>query len=98
MEILITTVGILTMLNFLNLKKESFEPTYFDSEEYYRQNVSSKERKKVNTFNPSEQATNMQTSYNNKYDLKSWTPSEFVSPIANNQILKESQENFILFY
>ena len=99
MELLILTMGMLTMLNFLDPKqKEGFEPTYFDSEEYYRQNVSSKEKKAVNTFSPSEQPkTKILSGYNNQYaqNINSWTPNEMGSPIANNQMLKESQDKFI---
>ena len=101
MELLVVSVGMITMLNFLknsSVKKESFEPTYFNSEEYYRQNVSPKEQNSTNTFSPSEQPrTKILSGYNNQYaqNLQSWTPSEFGSPIANNQQLKESQEKFI---
>ena len=99
MELLVVTMGMLTMLNFLEPnQKEGFEPTYFDSEEYYRQNVSSKERKAVNTFSPSEQPkTKMLSGYNNQYaqNITSWNSNEMGSPIANNQMLKESQEKFI---
>ena len=97
MELLIVTMGMLTMLNFLEpSKKEGFEPTYFDSEEYYRQNVSSKEKKAVNTFSPSEQPKiKMLSEYNNQYAKDIWAPNEMGSPIANNQMLKESQDKFI---
>ena len=97
MELLVVTMGMLTMLNFLEPKqKEGFEPTYFDSEEYYRQNVSSKERKAVNTFSPSEQPkTKMLSGYNNKYAQDIWNRNDIGSPIANNEMLKESHEKFI---
>jgi len=47
----------------------SFVPTYFDSEEYYRQNQ--KNDNAINTFSPSEPVnpgTVMQTGYNNPYN------------------------------
>jgi hypothetical protein len=52
MEALIAIAGGLTLL-FLSNKKEKFEETYFDSEQYYKQNVSSKEAKLVNEYSPS---------------------------------------------
>uniref|UniRef100_A0A6C0I947 DUF5899 domain-containing protein n=1 Tax=viral metagenome TaxID=1070528 RepID=A0A6C0I947_9ZZZZ len=53
MEIALTLVGGLTLFTLLN-KKESFEETYFDSESYYRQDVSPQESKEINQFSPSE--------------------------------------------
>jgi len=52
MEFFVAITGGLTLL-FLNNKKENFEETYFDSEQYYKQNVSSKEAKIVNQYSPS---------------------------------------------
>ena len=52
MEFIVAIAGGLTLL-FLNNKKENFEETYFDSEQYYKQNVSPKEAKLVNQYSPS---------------------------------------------
>jgi len=52
MEFIVAIAGGLTLL-FLNNKKENFEETYFDSEQYYKQNVSSNEAKLVNQYSPS---------------------------------------------
>jgi cyclophilin family peptidyl-prolyl cis-trans isomerase len=52
MEFIVAIAGGLTLL-FLNNKKENFEETYFDSEQYYKQNVSPNEAKLVNQYSPS---------------------------------------------
>jgi hypothetical protein len=52
MEFFVAIAGGLTLL-FLGNKKENFEETYFDSEQYYKQNVSQKEVKLVNRYSPS---------------------------------------------
>ena len=52
MEFIVAIAGGLTLL-FLGNKKENFEETYFDSEQYYKQNVSSNEAKLVNQYSPS---------------------------------------------
>ena len=78
-------------------KKESFTPTYFDSEEYYKQTVSPEDNAKVNDFSPSEQinpGTTIQTGYSPKYQTEStWTRVGY--PVANDQLLKESQADWI---
>jgi hypothetical protein len=48
--------------------KESFEPTYLDSEEYYRQNQNQASINQVNRFSPSEQASSYVAGYNNGYN------------------------------
>lgn len=51
--------------------KEGFQPTYYDSEEYYKQANNASEQNKVNDFNPVQKVSSSLgsylTGYNNKY-------------------------------
>ena len=81
---------------FLNLfqNKEKFVPTYFDSEEYYKQSNTVKQQSAINNFTPAQQPKTgiIKTGYNNP-NISQWTGNNY--PIADNQTLKETQENFI---
>ena len=68
MEIVLTGLGVLTLFTLLN-KKETFVPTYQDSEEYYKQHQNYASEQEVNRFSPTEQSTNgvMQNGYDNVY-------------------------------
>ena len=48
MEVLLTTIGIITILKLF--KKENFEETYYDSESYYKTHVPKKTQKKLGMF------------------------------------------------
>ena len=50
--------------------KEHFEPTYLDSEEYYKQKQDQRSVNQVNQFSPTESAPlgNFLTGYNNPYN------------------------------
>ena len=88
------------MLNIFN-KKESFTPTYFDSEEYRKQNISKEDQTRTNTFSPAEQinGTVIQKGYNNEFANKfanngsNWTKVGY--PVADNQELQGSQADWI---
>jgi hypothetical protein len=79
------------------MNKERFVPTYFDSEQYYKQNINQADNNKVNEFSPTEPVnpgTSMQTGYAPKYQTEStWTRVGY--PVANDQLLKESQVDWI---
>ena len=80
---------------FLNLfkNKEQFTPTYFDSEEYYKQANTVQQQSAANKFSPAQQSNKpIQTGYNNPYTTQ-WTGTSY--PIANNQELNGNQENWI---
>ena len=48
--------------------KEKFTPTYYDSEQYYKQKQDNKEQSQINKFNPSISLNkNIQTGYNNQF-------------------------------
>lgn len=94
MEVLLAGVGIATVVNlFSKLEKESFEPTYLNSEEYYKQNVSKAESNKVNEFSPSEQSSKLlsgynNTNFNNFNNFKNFATSgiaENAYPLDNNE-------------
>jgi hypothetical protein len=68
-----------------------FTPTYFDSEEYYKQE--NRDQVNVNRFSPAEKsATPMLTGYNNPYSTD--LTSNYY-PIADNQKLKGTQQEWI---
>ena len=57
----------------LNFNKETFVPVYLDSEQYYKQNTNTTEKRNVNKFSPTENGStekpnNIQTGYNNPYN------------------------------
>ena len=89
MEVLLAGIGIATITNlFSKLEKESFEPTYLDSEEYYKQNVSPVESKRINEFNPVEHPFKdapILSGYNNPFaSAKSnWVSDAY--PLDNNE-------------
>ena len=64
--------------------------SYFDSESYYKQNADPAEVSKINVFNPSEKAKNMQTG---NVSGNNWNKVGF--PIANDQRMAESQQDWI---
>jgi hypothetical protein len=66
MDILLATVGAITLVSLVN-KKEKFTPTYQDSEEYYKQAQDYTSQQQTNKFSPSEKSTNgiMMTGYGN---------------------------------
>lgn len=72
--------------------KESFEPTYLDSEQYYKQNQDQGNLEKVNRFSPQEQAPlgNFLTGYNNQF----LNNSDVYYPL-NDGKLKGTQQEFI---
>jgi hypothetical protein len=74
-----------------------FTPTYFDSEEYYKQNVTQGDSARINQFSPTEQikpGTTLETGYAPKYQTDTtWTRVGY--PVANDQLLKESQVDWI---
>jgi hypothetical protein len=75
----------------------TFTPTYFDSEEYYKQHQPQNVQNETNKFNPTEPVkpgTVMQTGYNPQYQVQSqWTKVGY--PVANDQLLQESQADWI---
>lgn len=75
------------------LSKESFEPTYVDSEQYYKQVQTPSSNDQTNAFNPTE-GSNYQTGYNNPFanNLNNFTETYY--PL-NNGILNGTQEEFI---
>ena len=79
--------------NFFQVK-ENFVPTYFDSEEYFKQHNNNVEQSRVNTFNPAQKPLSgiINTGYNNP-NVSQWTGNSY--PINNNQELKETQENWV---
>jgi hypothetical protein len=73
------------------LKKERFTPVYLDSEEYYKQNQN--DQNSINTFSPSEKATNqMLNGYSNPY-TKEDTGGYY--GVADNQYLPGSEKKWI---
>ncbi|MEI6289500.1 MAG: hypothetical protein WCP19_03635 [Chloroflexota bacterium] len=83
----------MNFINFLFGSKEKFTPTYYDSEEYYKQNTSQLENTKVNNFNPSEQpSTPYLTGYNNPYST--YETGDYY-PINNNQKLNQTQQEWV---
>jgi hypothetical protein len=80
----------------------SFVPTYFDSEEYYRQNTNLAGQKLVNDFSPAEQANNMQTGYGPKvseynvgYPLPDVPHENEIDFIKNNSLYNKQTINGI---
>jgi len=73
----------------------SFTPTYFDSEEYYKQIQN--DQKEINDFNPTEPlapGSTLQSGSNPVYKIDSnWTKVGY--PVANDQALNESQAEWI---
>jgi len=80
-------------------KKERFEPTYVDSEEYYKQDQTQTVLNEVNRFSPTEtiQATGGQfvTGYNNSFANDSLSPTyNSVGYPLNSGILEGSQQDW----
>jgi len=69
--------------------KESFEPTYLDSEEYYKQNQNNTSQ--INAFNPT-QGTNYLTGYNNEFSNNVNNFTENYYPLNNTQ---QNTQDFI---
>jgi len=66
MEILLASIGAITLFSLIN-KKETFTPTYQDSEEWVKQAQNYDSQQQTNRFSPAEKSTNgiIQTGYNN---------------------------------
>ena len=103
MEVLLAGVGIATIVNlFSKLEKEGFEPTYLDSEEYYKQNVSKSDNNRVNNYSPAESAGKILSGYNNNNfnnfnNFKNFADSGVSAnayPLDNNE-LETDQADFI---
>jgi hypothetical protein len=98
MEVLLATVGITVISSmYSKLTKETFVPTYLDSEEYYKQNVNAEARAETNRFDPPEHAAyggKLQTGYNNPYanNDPSWLSTAY--PLDNGW-LDVTQPEFI---
>ncbi len=72
----------------------SFTPTYFDSEEYYKQNVNTSTSNNVNRFSPSEQVvpgTMMYSGSNPPFPVI----GNVGYPVANDQLLEQTQSEWI---
>jgi len=69
--------------------KEGFEPTYLDSEEYYKQTQNNTSQ--INTFNPTE-GTNYLTGYNNQFSNNVNNFTENYYPLNNTQ---QNTQDFI---
>jgi len=76
--------------------KEKFEPTYLDSEEYYKQNQNQASLNQVNRFTPTEKVPlgNFLTGYNNQYANNENTFTQPGYPL-NDGILQGSQQDWI---
>ena len=74
-------------------KKEGFEPTYLDSEQYYKQVQPQSTQDQVNRFNPTENK-NYQTGYNNQFssNLNTFTQPGYPLSDQNQQV---DQRQFI---
>ena len=81
------------MLSFFQ-SKEGFEPTYLDSEEYYKQNQDQTSQNKINTFSPSEPPplNGFLAGYNNPFSNSN--TNETYYPLNNGQ-LEQPQQDFI---
>ena len=74
--------------------RNGFTPTYFDSEEYYKQNQPQSALNATNTFNPTEPFKGtLQTGYNAPTDQNNWTKVGY--PVSNDQRLNETQAEWI---
>ena len=80
---------------FLRGQKESFEPTYLDSEEYYKQAQDAKSINEVNAFSPTQQVTSQLghylTGYNNDFSNQNNNPYYAL----NDNQLNVPQQEFI---
>ena len=77
--------------------KEKFEPTYLDSEEYYKQSQNESSLSQVNRFSPTEQIPtplgSFLTGYNNKF-VNTTLPSSKGYPL-NDGLLQGTQQDWI---
>lgn len=74
--------------------KESFEPVYLDSEEYYKQKQNPVSTDKINNFSPSEPSNGvMLTGYNNQFANNTNSYSETYYPL-NSGVLEGSQQDW----
>ena len=74
-------------------KKESFEPVYLDSEEYYKQNQDQSSINAINKYSPSTTG-NLLTGYNNQYANEPNNFTETYYPLKNNGVLEGSQKDW----
>jgi hypothetical protein len=71
-----------------------FTPTYFDSEQYYKQNVNTQSSTMTNRFSPSEQVkpgTTLMTGSNPPFEVM----GNVGYPVANDQLLQQTQAEWI---
>jgi len=74
--------------------KETFQPVYLDSEEYYKQNVSPSEANRVNRFSPTEKIPNPQGSYITGYNNPFVKGNDQYYPLNDGQ-LRQTQKEWI---
>ena len=89
MELLLVTVGAVTLFNILK-KKESFEETYFDSESYYK---TADNQKETNVFSPSESQDKQWTSFKAANDLPDISPYSVTN--SDNYLVTGNQSDWI---
>jgi len=76
--------------------KEKFEPTYLDSEQYYKQNQDQNSINAVNTFAPSQQNSNIMTGYNNQFaNSTTYNYESDYYPLNNQNNVQSSQTDWV---
>jgi hypothetical protein len=100
MDLILASIGVITVLGIIKSNKEKFEETYFESESYYRQNANNNELMKINSFSPAEgDGKTIRTGYNNQYETSPTNPydSEYSNfyLVSNEQMLNQTQEEWI---
>jgi hypothetical protein len=93
MEIILPIIGGITLFNLL-MKKEGFQETYFDSESYYKQDVSEKEAAEVNRFSPNEGQKN-KVIWANNFNGSNNSGVDYYNLSSDKELSKEGQAEWI---
>ena len=93
MELLLPIVGGLTLAS-LFVKKEGFQETYFDSESYYKQNVSAKESMEINKYSPNEGQVN-KVIWANNFNGSNNSGVDYFNLTSDKELSKEGQAEWV---